>query len=142
MNVLDTAIQAVLAADNGAGGVFTLSTGGIFQAKAPQGVFPPYTLWQEATDVPGYTFGNTLKFDHFFYVFRAFAVDANTSGPYQAGAIADRLKALLTNPTLTVTGKAVLSARFDRSLPPLEEWDDANNRYIWMRGIIAEIWIA
>ena len=142
MIALDVGIRAALVADSGAGGVAALATGGIFQLDAPQGTTPPYAIFQEASDMPGYAFGNSLQCEHFFYMFRAFAVDANTSGPAQAGAIADRLKTLLTNPSLTVSGKTVISARFDRSYPPLKEWDGANNRYFYSRGILCEIWLA
>lgn len=145
MLVLDAGLQAVMDADSALIALIGTDADNnkkTYQGKAPQGVVPPYLIWQEVTDVPGYAFGNTLKYDHAFYMFRAFAVDANTSGPAQTGAIADRLKSLLTNPTLTVTGQTVLSARFDRSYPPLEEFDAANNRHIWGRGVLIEVWVA
>lgn len=142
MNSLDAGLLAALQADSGAGGVATLATGGIYSLDAPQKTTPPYVIFQEASDMPGYTFRNTLVFDHVFYLIRAFAVDANTSGPAQVGTITDRLKALLTNPTLTVSGKSVLSARFNRSYPPLKEQDDAGNRYVYSRGVLVEIWVS
>lgn len=148
MNALDVGLAAVLEADTGAGGIATLvgvdqnSLKKIYQLDAPQKVTPPYVLWQEVHDLPGYAFGNTLKFDHAFYMLRAFAVDANTSGPSQVSVIADRLKTLLTNPSLSVSGKVVLSARFDRSYPPLKERDNANSRYVYSRGILCEVWVA
>ena len=131
-----------LAADSGAGGVALLATGGIFQLDAPQKTTPPYVVFQEAHDTPGYTFGNTLAFDHVFYMIRGFAVNANEDGPQTAGKIADRLKTLLTNPSLTVTGKTVLSCRFDRGYPPLKEFDSANNRFIYSRGVLIEAWLS
>lgn len=146
MNVLDASISTALDADSGAGGVAALATGGTFQLDAPQGTVPPYVIWQEASDFPGYAFANTLKYDHVFYMLRAFAVDdpntTHESGPLTAGKIADRLKALLTNPSLSVSGKTLLSARFDRSYPPLKEWDAANNRYVYSRGILCEVWVS
>lgn len=142
MIALDVGLLAALNADSGAGGVFTLATGGIFQLDAPQGTTPPYVIFQEAADTPGYTFRNTNVFDHLFYMIRAFGVDANTSGQAQVGTIADRLSVLLTNPSLTVSGKSVLSCRFDRSYPPLKEWDAANNRYVYSRGILCEVWVS
>ena len=141
MNALDAALYTVLNADTGAGGVKTIATGGIFQLDAPQKTVPPYLIFQEANDTPGYTFGNLLVFDHVYYMLRAFAVNANEDGPQTAGKIADRLKVLLTNPSLTVTGKAVLSCRFDRSYPPLKEFDSANNRFIYSRGVLIEAWL-
>lgn len=147
MNVLDVGLAAVLEADTGAGGVATLvgvdqnNLKKIYQLDAPQKVTPPYVLWQEVHDLPGYAFGNTLKFDHAFYMLRAFAVDANTSGPSQVSVIADRLKTLLTNPSLSVSGGTVMSARFDRSYPPLKERDNASNRYVYSRGILCEVWV-
>lgn len=145
MIVLEVGLQAVLDNDAALIALIGTDTDGnkkTYQGKTPQGVVPPYLIWQEASDFPGYAFGNTLRYDHTFYMFRAFAVDANTSGASQAGAIADRLKVLLTNPSLTVSGKSVLSARFDRSYPPTEEFDSANNRHIWGRGVLIEVWVA
>ncbi len=142
MNVLDIAIKSALSADSAPGGVAALATGGIFQLDAPQGTSPPYLIFQEANDQPGYTFGNTLVYDHAFYMIRGFTADGNTSGQAQASVIADRLKTLLTNPSLSVSGKTVLSSRFDRSYPPLKEFDSANNRWIYSRGVLCEIWLS
>jgi len=148
VNALDAGLYSVLAGDTGAGGVAALvgtdrdSNKKIYQLDAPQKADPPYVLFQEAQDTPGYTFGNIDVYDHVFYLVRAFTVDANTTGPAQAGILADRLKVLLTNPSLTVSGKTVLSARFDRSYPPLKEWDGANNRYFYSRGVLVEIWVS
>lgn len=142
MNALDAALYSALSGDSGAGGVAALATGGIFQVDVPQHALTPYVIFQEAQDTPGYAFGNVLKYDHVFYVVRGFAVDANEDGVQTVGKIADRLKVLLTNPSLSVSGKTLLSARFDRSLPPTKEWDPANKRFIYGRGIICEIWVS
>lgn len=148
MNALDVGLRAVLVADTGAGGVnhaTTGATGGIFQLNAPQKTVPTYVIFQEAADTPNYAFGNSNQADHIFYMIRVFAVDDPNatlgSGPFRAGAMADRLKTLLTNPSMTVTGHTLLSARFDRTYPPLSEWDGANNRYIYSRGILIEVWV-
>lgn len=143
MNALDTGIYNLMSGDTGAGGVATLSTGGIFQ-KPPETATPPYTRFREATDELIYAFGNTIQADHFFYVMQAWAKDTPNaaSGPITAGAIADRLRVLFTNPSLTVTGKTVVSCRVDRSLPPLEEWDSTSQAWWYTRGVIVEAWLA
>lgn len=145
MYQLDIGLRTVLTADTGAGGVSTLATGGIHQMDAPEGTSPPYVIFREASDLPLYGFGNSLQADHFFYYFMGVAVDANESGPVTAAKIADRLKFILTNPTnpsLTVSGKTVVGCRFDRSYPPLKERDETGQKWIYTRGILAEVWLA
>ena len=142
MRDLDIGLRAVLTADSGAGGVSMLATGGIHQLRAPEKTVEPYVVFGEASDFGLYGFGNSLQADNVFYFFRAVAVDANESAASVVAKIADRLKVVLTNPTLTVTGKTVISCRFDRSYPPLPERDEINQRDIVSRGILAEVWLA
>jgi len=142
MNALDIGLRAALVADSGTGGVAALATGGIHQQDAPEKTVEPYVIFQEASNDPTYAFGNALQADHFFYLIRAVAADANESGPVTVAKIADRLKTLLTNPSLSVSGKTLLSCRFDRSYPPLRERDEVNQRNVYVRGILAELWVA
>lgn len=133
-----------MAADTGAGGVnhaTTGATGGIHQLDAPEKTNPPYLIFQEASDVANYAFSNALKTDHVFYMVRAFAVDANAGGATTVAILADRLKALFTNPAMTVTGKSLLSCRFDRSFPPVKERDKTNQRWLYSRGVLVEVWL-
>lgn len=142
MLALDVGLRAALIGDTGAGGVNTLATGGIHQQNAPDKTVEPYVIFQEVSDFAVYAFGNSLKADHVFYLIRAVARDANESGPVTVAKIADRLKTLLTNPTLAVSGKSVLGCRFDRSYPPLKERDETNQGWVYTRGVLAELWVA
>lgn len=134
-----------LTGDSGAGGVNTLSNGGIFQGTAPQETSFNYTVFQELLDTPLYTF-NALAADHFFYQIKHLAVnDANSttiSGPFAAGALADRTRVLLMDPVLNVSGKTVLYCRFIRSIPFYSEWDETNDRDIFHKGGIYELWLS
>jgi hypothetical protein len=144
MNALDVAIKAILDADSTANvGVASLASGGIAQLDA-EGLTPPYLIFQEANDLAFYAFGNTLQADHFYYMFRGFAVDNpnGDSGVLRVAKIADRLKTILTNPNMSVSGHTFLGCRFDRSYPPTKERDVTGQRYIYGRGVLVEIWIA
>lgn len=142
MNALDIAIYSKLTGDTGAGGVNTLATGGIHQMKAPQTAGLPRVHFQELLDTALYTFA-ALSADHVFYQFKALAADTPTDeGATLAGTIAERMRTVLFDPTMTVTGKTLLYCRFERSIPPYPEWDDANSRDIYHKGFIAEIWLA
>ena len=142
MLALDIGLKSALDADTIAGGVKTLATGGIHQLRAPEKTVEPYVVFQEAGDFPIYAFRNTLIADHIFYFIKGVAIDLNEGGATIVAKIADRLKTLLTNPTLTVSGKTVLSCRFDRSYPPMVERDEVNQRDVYSRGILAEIWVS
>ena len=146
MNVLDAGIYSLLAADSGAGGVATLATGGIFQLSVPQGTIPPYVLFEELIDNPNYNFGNVNSCDYIPYAFRAFTIDdvnasSPVSGPFQAGRLADRFRALFSNPSISVSGKSVISCRMLRSIPPSKEKDETGSRWIYSRGALVEMWV-
>lgn len=146
MTTLDAAMRTVMTADTGSGGVnhsSTGATGGFHQLDAPQGTLYPYVVFQEASDVPGYAMGNALKFDHVFYMIRAFAKDSPTDGgAIVVGSLADRLKVLFTNPSLSVSGKTIMSCRFDRSFPPLKEKDRiTSGDFVYSRGVLVEVWL-
>lgn len=146
MEVLNKSLFAKLSGDGGAGGVGTLSNGGIHQLVAPEGTVFNYTVFQRLLRTPDYAFGNAVAAGHFFYQIKHYTVNkANSTtinGPEAAGAMADRTVVLLTNPSLTVTGQTVLSCRFDRSIPDGAEWDDAAKRFVYSKGGLFEVWLA
>jgi hypothetical protein len=130
--------------DTGAGGVnhsSTGATGGFFQMVAPQLAGFPRVHFQEILDTALYSFVN-LQADHCYYQITAFAVDGNESGPYTAGRLAERARTLLTNPSMSVSGKSLLYSRFDRSVPAKAEWDEGGSRYIYSKGFYLELWLA
>lgn len=144
MNTLDVAIATTLTADTGTGGVnhvTTGATGGFHQLVAPQGSTFPRIHFQELIDTPLYSFRNLIA-DHCYYQFTSFAVDGNEEGVTVAGRLAERARALLTDPSMSVTGKTLLYSRFERSLPARAEWDDTSSRHIYSKGFILEVWLA
>lgn len=133
-----------LIADSGAGGVALLATGGIYNGRALDAV-PDYVVFEELIDNPAYGFGNSLQYDYVPYVIRAFAVDGangGSSGKTKAGVIVDRLRVLLLNPALTITGKTLQCCRMLRTTNPTDEWDESNRRYVYGRGGIFDIWVS
>lgn len=142
VNVLDDAIGRKLIADTGTGGVnhaTTGATGGIYQFGPPESAGFPRIHFQEILHTAQYSF-QTLSADHVYYQYTAFAVDENEPGAITAGRLADRVRTVLTDPVLTVTGKATLYCRFDRSIPSSREWD--GKRFIYQRGGYVEVWLA
>jgi len=146
MNALDSALKAAMAADSGSGQLATLSNGGIFQLVAPPNTAFNYTVFQKLLRQPTYGFGNSSRAGHFFYQIKHFSVDGanNTtkSGQEAAGLMADRAVVLLTNPSLSVSGQTVISCRFDRSIPDFAERDEANDRFVYSKGGIYEVWLS
>lgn len=141
---LDEAIYAKMVADTGAGGVnhaTTGATGGFHQGVAPQNATFPRIHFQELLDTAFYSF-QTLKIDHCYYQFTAFAVNSNETGTKTAGRLAERARTLFTDPSMSVSGKTLLYSRFERTIPPTFQWDDTSNRYIYSKGFILELWLA
>lgn len=143
MNALDTAIYSLMTADTGTDGVnnaTTGATGGFHQLIAPQAATFPRIHWQEILDTAHYTFRN-LSADHCYYQFTVFAVDSPTEeGVTCAGRLAERLRVLLTDPSMTVSGKTLLYSRFDRSIPARAELE--LSRFIYAKGFYLEMWLA
>ena len=135
-----------MVADTGAGGVATLSNGGIFQLTAPENTPFNYTVFQRLLRTPRYAGGNTEAAKELFYQITHYSVDgannSTKSGQEVAGLMADRTVVLLTNPTLNVTGQTVLSCRFDRSIPDAAVREDGSGRWIYSKGAIFEVWLA
>lgn len=146
MNVLDVGLRAAMTADTGSGKLAALSNGGIFQLTAPPGAVFNYTVFQRLLRQPEHGFGNTEQAKHFFYQIKHYAIDdvnnTNKTGTEAASLMADRAAVLLTNPSLSVSGQTVLSCRFDRSIPDGVDRDEANDRFIYSKGGIFEIWLA
>lgn len=146
MNALDQALYSVMSGDTGTGKLATLSNGGIWQILAPENTAFNYTVFQEVLDTPSWAFGNALTHDSVFYQIKHYSVDeannTTTPGPDAAGAMADRARVLLTNPSLSVSGKTVLCCRFNRGVPAMREFDEANNRFVYSKGSIFEVWLA
>ena len=144
MNALDVAITSKLIGDVEAGGVnhpTTGATGGFHQGTAPQTATFPRLHFQELIDTALYSF-SALQADHVFYQFNWFAVDGNEEGVTVAGRLAERARTLFTDPSMSVTGKTLLYSRFERSIPQGFDWDDTNNRYVYSKGFILEVWLS
>ena len=144
MNALDIAITSLLDGDTVAGGVNNASTGatgGFHQLVAPQGATFPRIHFQELLDTGIYSFAN-LNADSVYYSFIVYAVDGNEEGVAVAGRLAERARSILTDPSMSVTGKTLLYSRFDRSLPARAEWDDTGNRFIYSKGFYLQLWLA
>lgn len=143
MNVLDAAILTRLKADTGAGNLVALSNGGFFQLVAPENTPFNYTIFQCLVELPDYTFGNVEAYRDAPYQVRHYSHDGanNTtkSGQEVAGLMDDRCRFWLTNAALNVSGKTLLSCRFDRSIPLPPEWDDSGKRWIIGKGSIYRI---
>lgn len=152
MNVLDAAIYLMMVSDTGAGGIATISTGGIHQLDAPEeqpdgsATVPPYTIFRSASNDPNYTFGNTLAFNYGVYAIQGYATDVPAGVPMPdglsvSGAIADRLFTLFLNAALTVSGRTVACCRPLSEIAPQKERDTTSNRWLYSRGWLIETWL-
>lgn len=147
MNALETMLASTMNSDTGAGGLNEPeegTTGGFHQLVAPQDAGFPRCRFQELDRDRLYAFGGPVA-DHFFYQLVFDAVDHPVRG--EGTAIAGRLKEraidLFTDPQgVTVTGKTLLYSRFRMDVPPQAVKDDVEDRYIYSKGMVLEIWLA
>lgn len=147
MNVLDTAIQLILVSDNVAGGIVEL-TGEtadlqkIWMGDAPPKTPSPYVIWRPVSNVPTYTFGNTVAFNNTVHAIQGFAADTpEKDGVTAVGEIADRLEVLFLNAALTVAGKTLMCCRPLAEISFGKERDDTNDRWLYSRGWLIESWL-
>jgi hypothetical protein len=128
---VETAIQAKLTADSGAGGVATLCTSGIHQGAPPEGTTPPYLNWQLIGGRPTeHTF--TVKVaDDLFVQFYAWAEDTDTAeGIATVRTIIDRVETILFDAALSVSGRTLLYCRKYMDLPDrFETLEGGQHRY-------------
>jgi hypothetical protein len=119
MKPLDDALEAKFTADNGAGGIATLATGGWFKLFASQGqATGRYIVYREITGDPRYQFGGEacreLRYEMKIY-------DDVGESWAQSSAITDRLEAILTDGTLSITGWTLIYFRLRRRFDEAEE---------------------
>lgn len=105
MYALDVALQAKFQADNGAGGVRALATGGTHKIIAPEGAVAPYLTFQNVSSVHEYSF-NTLTRIRCKYLLKAYADGLDWDTPQ---AIIERAKAILFDVSWSVSGYKVES---------------------------------
>lgn len=147
MNAVDEMIVTAMNADIDPGGLNEPengATGGFHQLVAPQDAGFPRNRFQELDRDRLYAFGGPVA-DHFFYQLVFDAVDHPTRG--EGAAIAGRLKEraidLFTDPDgLIVSGKTLLYSRFRMDVPPQAIKDETQDRYIYSKGMVLEIWLA
>lgn len=143
-NAIDASLYSLFVADTGTGGInhaSTGATGGFHQLIAPQSATFPRVHFNEVLTTADYSF-TTLISDHCYYQITAYAVDGNEDGATVSGRLAERARVLVTDPVMTVTGKTLLYSRFERTIPPRADWDDAIGKFVYAKGFYVELWLA
>lgn len=149
MNAIDLALKAFIEADTDPGGMNESENGaigGVHQGVAPQNTAYPRFHFQEIDDIGVYAFSRLVA-DHLFYALTALAVDdpinGGREGAFTAGRLIERARTKLTDPAgLVVAGKTLLYCRFQHALAPGFDKDDTQDRYIYSKGMVLEIWLA
>lgn len=145
---LDIAFYTRLTGDAGTGGInhpVTGATGGFHNPVAPQivGGQPvgfPRVHFSELVTTAMYAFAN-LSANHVYYQFTTFAVDGQSGGVTITKTLSERIRTLLTDPSMSVTGSTLLHCRFIRTNPLVAERDETKDRFIYSQGIIVEAYL-
>lgn len=110
MSDVSEAFRKKLQADTGTGGLMTLVSG-VFEDIAPEGSTYPYCVVQvQSPALPNYSFGTSVPSDE-STVIAARIVDKNLSSAAAEDA-AKRLKTLMQDAALSITGKILLWCRW------------------------------
>jgi hypothetical protein len=150
VNVIDAALVAFIDADTELDGMSEPEVGaigGVHQGVAPQGALFPRYVFQEVDDQPAYAFASLVA-DHVLYQLTAQAVDdvsgnVGREGAFTAGRLIERARTKLTDPNgLTIAGKTIMYCRFQRSTVPQFTKDETQDRYIYSKGLLIELWLA
>jgi hypothetical protein len=139
MNAVEIGLFNKLNGDNGAGGVRTLSTGGIYHVTPNQRAgFPKTVFGQYTPNIPEYTL-STKAVDHTQYYVTPYAVDtASTTGVEVTAQISERSEDLLTDGSITVSGKTVIYLRMIMRMPVLPNFDGDRGIWVFSRPTIFE----
>lgn len=139
MNELDTAIFNKLSADATLTGYLAAGTAGIYNTMAPESASFPYVIFSKASDRDGYALSAETTVD-FIYTVKA-VTDSPAGSPTKksAGIIAARIKTVLNDAPLTISGRTWLSTRRESAV---EYPEQANSRIYWHVGANYRIWIA
>lgn len=119
MKALESALQAKLVGDTGAGGLMTFLTGGVHNTVATDPITYPYLVYQLIAGADAYTF--TLHINTAYL----YQVRVIGQGPDKE-AISDaltRVNVLLTRQTLSITGVATWIVQREGDLPDMVELD-------------------
>ena len=149
MNTIDAAIKSFIEADTDPGGMNEPENGaigGVHKGVAPQNTAYPRYHFSEIDDDALYSFGGLVA-DHCFYALTAFAVDdpigGGREGSFTAGRLAERARSKFTDPNgLTVDGKTLLYCRYRNALAEGFDKDSTQDRYIYSKGMVLELWLA
>jgi hypothetical protein len=150
MNVIDAGIVAFIDADTDPDGMSEPEAGaigGVHQGVAPQGTLFPRYVFQEVDDLPAYAFAGLVA-DHVLYQLTVQAVDdvagnVGREGAFTAGRLIERARTKFTDPDgLTIDGKAIMYCRFQRNTVPQFTKDETQDRYIYSKGMLIELWLA
>lgn len=102
--------------------LLALAPGDVWNQVADETAALPYVVFQRVTAVPDYTGGQTLSSERAVYMIKAYAVDTATkSGQRLVAQIVDRLKTILRDAALAITGSTTLACYPTHDIPPLIE---------------------
>lgn len=149
MIAIDAGIKTFIDADTDVGGMNEPelgAIGGVHQGVAPQNTAYPRFHFQEIDDVAAYAFGGLVA-DHCFYSLTALAVDdpidGGREGAFTSGRLIERARTTFTDPNgLSVNGKTLLYCRYRNALAPGFDKDETQDRYIYSKGMVLELWLA
>lgn len=139
MNELDASIYNKLTGDATLTGLLAAGTASVFNGMAPQGAAMPYVVFSAASDRDGYTLDAEATVDFIYGVKAVTSSPAGSPTKKAAGTIAARIKTVLNDAPLTITGRTWLSTRRESSIDYSEP---ANSNVYFHVGGNYRIWIA
>ena len=137
MSLVRNAILAALQADTGAGGVAALATGGIFPDVAPEGSSYPFVVVSvRSGETPSRVYQG-IAYEECRILVRA---TVKSLSPKRAAAINRRVRTVLENANLNVSGYSTLNCEWAGNIPGYPEpVDDQTYRH---EGCEFIVWIS
>ena len=111
------ALRNAIYAKNAGSALDTLISGQIFYGKVPTGTRYPYVVFYRISGSPERTF--TEEYDNPLIQFSVFSADPNSSN--EVHEIADAVKALYDECSLSITGYTLVWMRLQNDVGPLED---------------------
>ena|GEM_PF-3504161 len=139
MNEVDAAIYTKLKSDATLTGLLAAGTASVYNGMAPQGAEFPYVVFSRASDRDGYTLSSEAHIDLIYTVKAVTKTPAGSPTKAAAGTIAARIKTVLNDSALTISGRIWLSTRRESAI----DYTEPANSHIYVHhGGNYRIWIA
>jgi hypothetical protein len=133
VNAVEAALYSKLTGDGTLVGLLAAGTASVHAYRAPENSVSPLVVFSEQADTPGYTF-RARAWENLLYLVKGVVEEYSMK---TAGQIAERLDALLSDGTLSISGRSLLYLRRETGVRYSEQSD---GKTYYHAGGVFRVW--